>query len=73
MLQTVRYVDDTFILFKSFDNDPLMLDFLNRQHPPIKSTAELKKDNSISFLDLKLSKTEQSFDTGVFRKDIFTD
>jgi len=67
-----RYVDDTFILFKSIDNAPLFLDYLNRQHPSIKFTAELEKENTISFLDVKVRKTEQSFDTGVFRKSTFT-
>ena len=66
-----RYVDDTFILFKSIDKAPLFLDLLNRQHPSIKFTAELKKKNSISFLDIKVSSTEQSFDMGVFRKGTF--
>ena len=66
-----RYVDDTFILFKSIDTDHLFLDFLNKQHPSIKFTAELEKDNSISFLDIKVSKTELSFDTADFRKDNF--
>ena len=46
--------------------------FLNRQHPYIKFTAELEKDNSTSFLDVKINKTEQSFDAEVFRKGTFT-
>ena len=32
----------------------------------------MEKDNSISFLDVKVSKTELSIDTGVFRKSFFT-
>ena len=66
------YVIDKFIFFKSIENAPLFLDFLNRQHPTIKFTAELEKNNSISFLEVKVNKTEQSFDTGVFRKGTFT-
>ena len=67
-----RYVDDTFILFKSIQHAPLFLDFLNKQHKSIKFTSELEKNNSISFLDIKICKTIHTFDTLVFRKKTFT-
>ena len=36
------YADETFILVKSIDKAPLFLYFLNRQHPSITFTGELK-------------------------------
>ena len=67
-----RSVDDTFILSDQLTNAPIVSDLLNKQHPSIKFTAEPEKENWISFSDVKVCKTKQSFDARVFRKISFT-
>jgi len=67
-----RYVDDTFILFKARGHAELFLDYLNSQHPNIKCTMELEVDGSLSFLDCKVCRHNNSFHTSVFRKETFT-
>ena len=37
-----RYVDDTFLLFRSRDHIPLFLAYLNRQHPNVNFTCEVE-------------------------------
>lgn len=67
-----RYVDDTFLTFKSPDHIPLFLEYLNSKHPNIEFTAELEKDNSLPFLDVYIKKCTDGFTTSVYRKPTFT-
>ena len=47
-----RYVDDTFLLFRSKDRIEKFRGYLDCQHPNIKFTSEIEENNSISFLDI---------------------
>lgn len=67
-----RYVDDTFVLFKSAEHIPMFLDYLNNQHRCIKFTHESEHNSCISFLDIEIKRSESSFDTSVYRKPTFT-
>jgi hypothetical protein len=67
-----RYVDDTFLIFKHPSHVGLFLNYLNLQHKSIKFTMELESDNSLSFLDCKVTKSNGRFQTSVFRKSTFT-
>ena len=67
-----RYVDDCFLLFKSFDHVPLFLNYLNHQHSSISFTSELEKDGKLSFLDIEISRSNGKFSTSVLRKPTFT-
>ena len=50
----VRYIDDTFMNWDdSLEELEEFIDFLNSLHPKIKWTSEVKKDNKISFLDIR--------------------
>ena len=67
-----RYIDDTFLLFNNTQNPKQFLDYLNKQHNNIKFTFETENNNSISFLDINLTKHSDHFETSVFRKNTFT-
>ena len=66
-----RYVDDTFLLFKSPDHVPKFLSYLNSRHGNIKFTSEIEEDGNLAFLDVFVQKENTfpvSFSTLVFRK-----
>ena len=67
-----RYVDDTFLLFRSPDHVPLFLEYLNTKHPAIKFTSDLEKDKTIPFLDILIKHNHDTFSTSVYRKPTFT-
>lgn len=67
-----RYVDDTFLLFKSQSHIKQFLDFINSKHPNIKFTCEYEKENKLSFLDVSISRKDNNFVTSVFRKPTYT-
>ena len=41
-----RYVDDTFVVFKSQDHIPLFLQYLNSKHPHIEFTSETENNEN---------------------------
>ena len=45
---------------------------MNRRHKNIKFSFEIGKDNSFSFLDVKICREKDKFTTSVFRKDTFS-
>ena len=45
---------------------------MNKRHKNIKLSFETEKDNSISFLDVKICKEKDEFTTSIFRKDKFS-
>ena len=51
---------------------PLFLDFLNHQHPNIKFTSEIESNNTLPFLDVKITLSNRSFSTSVYHKPTFT-
>ena len=62
-----RYDDDTPLFFhlkhiKKFGN------YLNRQHKNIILISKTENENSISFLDIKISRDNNNFTTSVYRK-----
>ena len=67
-----RYMDDTFLLFQEHRQIDLFLDYLNKKHPNIKFTKEVENNNSINFLDIKILKNNNKFETSVYRKPTFT-
>lgn len=50
----VRYVDDVFAIVKNEKIDEV-LEVLNQQFPTIKFTFEVEEENSLNFVDLKLT------------------
>ena len=67
-----RYVDDTFLLFKSASHVNLFLDYLNSKHPNIEFTKECEVNGTLPFLDVLVSKVGERFETSLFRKKTFT-
>jgi hypothetical protein len=67
-----RYVDDTFVLFKTEQHAEQFLHYLNEQHPNIEFTLEKENNNSLAFLDILITKTGMTFTSSVFRKPTFT-
>ena len=67
-----RYVDDTFLLFRSKHHIDKFRNYLNRQHKNIKFTSETENENSISFLDIKITRDNNKLMTSVYRKPTFS-
>ena len=67
-----RYVDDTFLLFPSKHHIKKFRNCLNRQHKNIKFTSETENENSISFLDIRITRDNNKFMTSVYRKPTFS-
>ena len=67
-----RYVDDTFLLFRSKHHIEKFRNYLNRQHKNIKFNSETENENSISFLDIKITKDNNKFMTSVYHKPTFS-
>ena len=57
-----RYVDDTFLLFRSKHHIEKFRNYLNRQHRNIKFTSETENENSVSFLDIKITRDNNIHD-----------
>ena len=62
----------TFLLFRSKDHIGKFRCYLNCQHPNIKFTSEIDKNNSISFLDIKITRMNNSFSTSIYGKVTFS-
>ena len=66
-----RYVYDTFLFFRSKQYIEIFRNYLNRQHKNIRFTQySHKNENSISFLDIEISRDNNKFTTSVYRKPI---
>ena len=60
-----RYVDDTFLLFSDSSHITQFLQYLNSKHPNIEFTSETEKNNTISFLDVKIHRSDK-FHTSIY-------
>ena len=67
-----RYVDDTFLVFKTRDQIPLFLEYLNSRHMNIEFTVEIEKERKLPFLDIEVHNLGDKFTTSVYRKPTFT-
>ena len=67
-----RYLDDTFILFKTATEAVKFHDYCNQIHPNIKFTTENEENGKLSFLDVTVMKEDGRFNTSVYRKPSFT-
>ena len=67
-----RYVDDTFLIFKSPSHVSKFLNFLNDKHPNIKFTSEIENNKCLPFLDISIKRVNNSLTTSVYRKRTFT-
>ena len=67
-----RFIDDTFLLFRSKEHIEKFPLYLNCQHPYIKFISEIEEHNSISFLDIKINRDNNRFLTSVYHKPTFS-
>ena len=68
-----RYVDDVFCLFNKEQDATEFLEYLNKQHPNIKFTAEPELNGVLPFLDVSIKKREGGgFETSVYHKSSYT-
>ena len=66
-------MDDTFVVIKNKEQAVRILEFLNSQHKTIKFTMEKEVNNSINFLDVKITRNiDNSLSTSTYRKPTFT-
>ena len=60
-----RYVDDSFVVFRSRDYVIPFLEYLNSKHPNSKFTYEIEKDHCLSFLNVNIMFSNGIFSTSV--------
>ena len=67
-----KYVDDTFLLFCLKHHIEKFRNYFSRQHKNIRFTSETENENSMSLLDIKISRDSNKFTTSVYRKLTFS-
>ena len=67
-----RYVDDTFLIFKSSSHIELFLTYLNSRHQNIKFTCDNEQNSQLPFLDLCIKRSDKTFSTSIYRKPTYT-
>jgi len=69
-----RYVDDILIIYNTEHTSPEHIcEQANRIHPNLKFTPTHEEDNTISFLDLQLTRQHKKLDINIYRKPTTTD
>ena len=61
-----------FLLFKDKSHAQLFLQYINTFHQNIRFTMEVEANNSLSFLDINITRSNGRFLTGIFRKKTYT-
>ena len=67
-----RYVDDVFLLFDNRDQVKKFLRYLNSRHRNIRFTYEEEQNDTLAFLDIKITRGPEGFTTSVYRKKTFS-
>lgn len=67
-----RYLDDTFVVFKNEEEGEKFFHYLNLLHPNMSFTMEKEENNSLSFLDVTVTRSGNNLISSIFRKPTFT-
>ena len=67
-----RFVDDTFLLFQTKDHVEKFKYYLNKRHKNIKFTTDIEENGSLSFLDITITRENNTFVTSIYRKPTFS-
>ena len=67
-----RYVDDIFVMFLCQSHLKDFVNYMNTKHPNIKFTSEFEQNDLFSFLDVKITCSNNHLITSVFRKATFS-
>ena len=68
-----RFVDDTFLLFRTKDHVEKFKIYLKEQHKNTKFAFEIEENSSLSFLDITITCENNKLVTSVYRKPTFSD
>ena len=68
----MRYVDDTFVFFRSRNDALWFFDKLNKLHSSLVFTMQEENNGELPFLDVLVERHDSSFLTSVYRKPTFT-
>ena len=66
-----RFVDDTFILLWTKGHVEKLKNYLNKQQKNIKCASKIEANQSLSFLDMKITSKNNRFVTSVYCKSTF--
>ena len=67
-----RYVDDVFLLFRSKTHVKKFLNYLNSRHKNIQFSYEEENNDVLPFLDVKVQRINNQFNTSIYRKSTFS-
>ena len=67
-----RFVDDTFILLWTKGHVEKLKNYLNKQQKNIKCASKIEANQSLSFLDMKITSKNNRFVASVYRKPTFS-
>ena len=67
-----RFMDDTFVLFKSEKDVNKFHKYIGSRHKNISFTFETEKENCLPFLDVLVSRDGNNFSTSLYRKPTFS-
>ena len=67
-----RFVDDTFILLWTKGHVEKLKNYLNKQQKNIKCASKIEANQSLSFLDMKITSKNNRFVTSVYHKPTFS-
>ena len=70
-LLCLRYVDNPFVLWSHLEDVRTLLDHVNSIRPSLQLSTKKEHENWLFFLDVLLTRTEQGFNSSVYRKLIF--
>lgn len=74
ILYYYRYVDDIIICWTGTDRQlGIFISNLNKIHPKIKFKAEFEEQNSLTFLDLSITRVNNKHQFEIYRKPTYTD
>ena len=71
-LHTTEDIDDTFVLFRSPDHLEKFKNYLNSKYRNIRFICKKEQNNSMSFLDVLITRTSDGFKTSVYHKPTFS-
>ena len=67
-----KYVDEIFTVFRLPDHVEKFTNYLNSKHKNITFNFEKESNNSLPFLDILISRSENGFKTSVYHKLTFS-
>ena len=70
----MRYVDDIFCIWEGSNDDLIKFqNEMNSLHPKIKFTTETEINKQLNFLDITITRNQNQFKFGIYRKPTTTD